>query len=71
MLISVGVVTMCAIQKMKINRLSSIESQPKKVVVIVVVNVVVVVFVVHGLVIVIGVVVVIIVGHRNLSLKFG
>ena len=41
-------------------RLSSIEWQPKKVVVIVVV---------HGLVVVIGVV--IIVGHRNLTLKFG
>ena len=43
-----------------INKLSSIESQPKKVVVVVVVAVVVVVFVV-----------VIIVGHKNLTLKFG
>ena len=47
--------------------LSSIESQPKKVVVIVVI----VVFLVHGPLVVIGVVVVSIVGHRNLTLKFG
>ena len=44
-------------------RLSSIESQPKKVVVVVVIVVVVVLFVFW--------LVVIIVGHRNLTLKFG
>ena len=48
-------------------RLSSIESQPRKVIVVVVVFVIVV----HGPGIVIDVVVVIIVGHRNLTLKFG
>ena len=41
-------------------RLSSIESQPKKIVLVVV-----------GIVVVGGVVVVIIVGHRNLTLEFG
>ena len=46
-------------------RLSSIEAQPKKVVVVVVFLDDVVVFIVVGLV------VVVIVGHRNLSLKFG
>ena len=57
---------------LKLTRLSSIESQPKKVdvvVVVVVLVVVVVVFVVVGLVDVVGGVV-IIVGHRNLTLKF-
>ena len=49
----------------KKTRLFSIESHPKKVAVVVVV-VVVVVFVVVG-----GIVVLIIVGHRNLTLKFG
>ena len=48
-------------------RLSSIESQPKKVVVVVVV----VDFVVGGVVAVVGVVGFIVVGHRNLTLKFG
>ena len=51
-------------------RLSSIESPPKKVVVVV--NVVVVVIVVVGvIVVVVFVVVVTIVGHKNLTLKFG
>ena len=45
-------------------RLSSIESQPKKVVVVVVIMAVIVVFVVVGLVVVVGVVVAIIVGQR-------
>ena len=56
-------------QKVQNTRLSSIESQPEKVVVLVAVVVVVVVFLVvfvGG-----GVVVVIIVGHRNFTLKLG
>ena len=59
-------------KKKEKTRLSSIESQPKKVVVVVVVVGLVVVFgvPVFGFV-VFGGVVVTIVGHRNLTLKFG
>ena len=52
-----------------LTRLSSIESQPNKVVVIVVVVIFVVVVFVVGLLV--GVVFVVIVGHRHLTLKFG
>ena len=55
--------------EIKITRLSSVESQSKKVVVVVVVVVIVVVGLVVGLVV--GVVVVIILRQRHLLLKFG
>ena len=57
------------VQTREKTRLSSIVSQPIKVVVVVVVVIVVVVFVVVGL-LVVGGVVVVIVGHRNLASKF-
>ena len=53
---------------MSLTRLSSIESQPKKVVVVVIVVVIVVVVVIF---VVVFVVVVTIVGHKNRTLKFG
>ena len=55
-------------QEIQKTRLSSIESEPKKVVVV---AVVVVVHVFVFVVVVIIIVVVIIVGYRNLALKFG